>query len=231
MSTRVIADVDEVLTTTRAVRRRLDLERPVPREVVEECLELALQAPMGSNLEHWRFVAVDDPEVKLRIAELYREIWVETVEAPLAGGEAATVTRLSPTTRADEATAARQQRVLDSVKHLVDRLEQVPVLVVVCSVKPLPDEIVGGRASGYYGSIFPAVWSFQLALRSRGLGSVLATALAHRAEQVAKVLELPEDCRVVTLVPVAYTQGLEFGRGSRGPVSDVLAWNGWGERA
>lgn len=230
MSSRVLADVDEVLTTTRAVRRRLDLERPVPRAVVEECLELALQAPMGSNLEHWRFVAVDDPDVKLRIAELYRDIWTETVEAPLESREAATVTRLSPTTRTDPESAARQRRVLDSVKHLVDRLEQVPVLMVVCSVKPIPDEVVGGRASGYYGSIFPAVWSFQLALRSRGLGSVLATALAHRAEEVAEVLGLPDDCRVLTLVPVAYTRGLEFGRGSRGPVADVLAWNDWADR-
>lgn len=227
MSTRVIADVDEVLTTTRAVRRRLDLDRPVPRAVVEECLELALQAPMGSNLEHWRFVAVDDPTVKLQIAELYRDIWTETVETPLATGEAATVTRLSPATRTDLEAADRQVRVLASVKHLVDRLERVPVLVVVCSVKPIPDEVVGGQASGYYGSIFPAVWSFQLALRSRGLGSVLATALAHRAAEVAAVLGLPEGCQVLTLVPVAYTRGLAFGRGARGQVADVLAWNGW----
>lgn len=227
----VVTDIDTVLTSTRAVRRRLDLDRPVPRSVVEECLRLAQQAPMGSNLEHWRFVAVDDPELKERLAALYRDIWLETVERPLAAGEEATTTRLSPSVRDDPTAAGRQAKVLDSVKYLVDRLEQVPVLVVACSVKPVPAEVVGGAASGYYGSIFPMVWSFQLALRSRGLGSVLATALAHRAEEVAQVLCLPEGCRPITLVPVAYTRGLDFRSAARGPVADVLAWNTWEGRS
>ncbi|WP_232676199.1 nitroreductase family protein [Nocardioides sp. R-C-SC26] len=226
----VITDIDQVLTTTRAVRRRLDLDRPVPREVVEECLALAQQAPMGSNLEHWRFVAVDDDVLKERVAALYRDIWHETVVAPLASGEEATTTRLAPSTRPDDATRHRQERVLGSVEHLVHRLERVPVLVVACSVKPLPSEIVGGTASGYYGSIFPAVWSFQLALRSRGLGSVLATALAHRAEEVRDVLGLPAAWRPITLVPVAYTRGLTFAPAARGPLHDVVSWNGSGEQ-
>ena len=227
MSAPTLTDIDAVLTTTRAVRRRLDLDRPVSREVVVECLRLAQQAPMGSNLEHWRVVAVDSPEVKARIAALYRQVWDETVAEPLASGEEATTVRLSPTTRTDPVTAARQQRVLDSVKYLVDRLEHVPVLVVVCSVKPVPPEVVGGAASGYYGSVFPFVWSFQLALRSRGLGSVLATALAHKAREVAEVLGLPEGCLPLTLVPVAHTQGTDFRPAARGPIEDVLAWNHW----
>jgi nitroreductase len=224
---RVIDDVDEVLTTTRAVRRRLDLDRPVPREVVEECLTLAQQAPMGSNLEHWRFLCVDDAEQKERLAAIYRRIWLDTVEAPLAAGEEATTTRLAPSTRTDDVAVARQERVLGSVKHLVDRLERVPVLVVACSVKPVPPGALGGATSGYYGSIFPAVWSFQLALRSRGLGSVLATALAHRADEVADVLGLPDDCVPLTLVPVAYTVGLDFRPAARGPIADVVHWNSW----
>ncbi|MET7397328.1 nitroreductase family protein [Dactylosporangium sp. NPDC005572] len=231
MSTPVIRDIDEVLTTTRAVRNRMDFERPVSRAVVEECLRLAQQAPMGSNLEDWRIVAVDDPALKRRLAELYTEVWHQTVEGPLASGEAATTTRLSPSVRPDPVTQARQTRVLKAVKYLVDHLEQVPVLVVLCSTKPIPQHPVGGTASGYYGSIFPFAWSFQLALRSRGLGSVMATALAHKAGRVQAALGLPDDWRPITLLPVAYTKGLDFRPAARADLSDVAFWNGPTERA
>lgn len=227
----VITDIDEVLTTTRAVRRRMDFTRPVDRAVVEHCLRLAQQAPMGSNLEDWRVVAVDDPALKRRIGALYTEVWHQTVEGPLAGGEAATTTRLSPSVRPDPASQARQTRVLTAVKYLVDHLEEVPVLVVLCSTKPVPQRPVGGTASGYYGSIFPFAWSFQLALRSRGLGSVMATALAHKAKQVQEVLGLPEDWRPITLLPVAYTKGLDFRPAARADLADVTFWNGPTERA
>ncbi|WP_238010501.1 nitroreductase family protein [Dactylosporangium sp. AC04546] len=231
MSTPVIRDIDEVLTTTRAVRNRMDFERPVSRAVVEECLRLAQQAPMGSNLEDWRIVAVDDPALKRRLAELYTDVWHQTVEGPLASGEAATTTRLSPSVRPDPVTQARQTRVLTAVKYLVDHLEQVPVLVVLCSTKPIPRHPVGGTASGYYGSIFPFAWSFQLALRSRGLGSVMATALAHKARKVQGVLGLPDDWRPITLLPVAYTKGLDFRPAARADLSEVAFWNGSTERA
>ncbi|WP_328345984.1 nitroreductase family protein [Micromonospora sp. NBC_00421] len=110
MSSKVITDIDEVLTTTRAVRRRMDLDRPVGRAVIEECLRLAQQAPMGSNLEDWRIVAVDDPTLKRQLSQLYTEIWDATVAQPLAGGEAATTARLSPSVRADPQAQARQHR-------------------------------------------------------------------------------------------------------------------------
>lgn len=231
MSTPVIAGIDEVLTTTRAVRRRLDFSRPVGRDVVEECLRLAQQAPMGSNLEDWRAVAVDDPALKAQLAALYTEVWFQTVEGPLASGEDATTTRLSPDVRPDEVSRDRQQRILNAVKYLVDHLEDVPVLVVLCSTKPLPERPVGGATSGYYGSIFPFAWSFQLALRSRGLGSVMATALAHKATKVQQVLGLPDDWRPITLVPVAYTKGLDFRPAARGDLADIVFWNGAVERA
>jgi len=229
--TAVITDIDQVLTTTRAVRRRMDFTRPVERTVVEECLRLAQQAPMGSNLEDWRIVAVDDPELKRQLGRLYTEVWHQTVEGPLATGEAATTTRLSPDVRPDQVSKDRQERVLRAVKHLVDHLEEVPVLVVLCSTKPIPERPVGGAASGYYGSIFPFAWSFQLALRSRGLGSVMATALAHKARRVQEVLALPEDWRPVTLLPVAYTQGLDFRPAARAELSEVAFWNGATEPA
>jgi nitroreductase len=223
--TKLIADIDEVLTTTRAVRRRLDLDRPVDPALIEECLRLAQQATMGSNQEDWRFVAVTDQAQKERIAELYRDIWVQTVEKPLQERQPATVSRLDPGARGDEAAQRAQERTLASVKYLVDRIEQVPVLVFPCSAKPVPAEILGDRASGYYGSIFPITWSFQLALRSRGLGSVLATAIVYHRAELACILGLPEGCHPVAMVPVAHTKGLDFKPAPRLPVESILHWN------
>lgn len=225
---RVINDIDEVLTTTRSVRRRLDLDRPVEPEVIVECLELAQQATMGSNQEDWRFVAVTDQERKDRIAALYRDVWLQTVEIPLRERRPGTVARLDPGERGDEAAQARQHRILDSVKYLVDRLERVPVLVFACSAKPVPKTPLGDAASGYYGSIVPIAWSFQLALRSRGLGSVLATAIVYHAEELAEVLELPTGTHPITMIPVAYTDTLDFRRAPRRPVTEILRWERWG---
>jgi nitroreductase len=224
---KVIADIDEVLTTTRAVRRRLDFERPVEREVVEECLRLAQQATMGSNQEDWRFVAVTDAAQKERIAQLYRDVWVQTVEKPLRDREAATVARLDPAVREGEGAQRAMARTLASVKYLADNLEHVPVLVFPCSAKPVPAAVLGDRASGYYGSIIPIAWSFQLALRSRGLGSVLATAIVYHAEELARILALPEGCHPIAMIPVAYTKGLDFRPAPRLPLGEILRWERW----
>jgi len=224
---KLIADIDDVLNTTRAVRKRLDFRRKVEREVVEECLLMAQQASVGSNKEDWRFVVVTELEVKSRIAELYRQVWEETVSNPLAAGEAATVARLSPSMRETEEDKQRQIKILEGVKYLVDNLEEVPGILFACSSAPTPRKPMGGSASGYYGSIFPFIWSFQLALRSRGLGSVLATAIAHKAAETAKVLNLPEGCNVVAMIPFAYTQGNDFKRGARGPLGSIVRWEKW----
>lgn len=224
----LIHDVDAVLTTTRAVRYRMDFDRPVESEVIEECLALAQQATMGSNQEDWRFVAVTEPTRKLAIAELYRDIWVQTVERPLADRKSATVARLDPSERADRSAQDRQRRVLASVKYLADNLERVPVLMFVLSAKPVPTHVLGDRASGYYGSIFPIAWSLQLALRSRGLGSVLATAIVYHADRLRGLLELPDGTHPITMIPIGYTKGLDFRPAARGPVSDILRWESWG---
>ena len=225
---KLICDIDEVLTTTRAVRRRLDFDRPVERETIEECLGLAQQATMGSNLEDWRFVAVTEAEPKARIAELYRDVWDQTVEIPLRERRSDTVARLDPGVRTDRAARARQKRVLASVKYLVDNLERVPVLVFPCSAKPVPPTPLGDRASGYYGSIIPIAWSFQLALRSRGLGSVHATAIVYHAQPLAQILELPEGTHPILMIPVAYTDNLEFKVAPRRPLEEILRWERWG---
>jgi nitroreductase len=223
----VITDVDEVLTTTRTVRFRMDFERPVEREVIEECLEIAQQATVGSNQEHWRFIAVSAPETKHRIAELYRDVWVQTVEQPLREGDPATLARLDPEVRDGDDAQRRQARTLRGVKYLADHLERVPVLVFGCSVAPPPPTPLGKEASGYYGSIFPAIWSFQLALRSRGLGSVMATAAVFHAEAIAEILGLPEECALISMVPVAYTKGVDFRRGARQPLQRIVCWERW----
>jgi len=228
---KVISDIDEVLTTTRSVRRKLDFERPVEPEVIQECLQLAQQATMGSNQEDWRFVAVTDKGQKAAIGEIYRDTWLQTVEIPLRDRRPATVARLDPGEREGEAARARQQRILASVKYLVDNIEHVPVLVFACSAKPVPPTVLGDAASGYYGSIIPITWSFQLALRSRGLGSVLATAIVFHAERLSEILELPEGTHPITMVPVAYTKTLDFKRAPRRPVSEILRWERWGTDA
>ncbi len=225
---KLIPDIDEVLTTTRAVRRRLDFDRPVERETVEECLRLAQQATMGSNLEDWRFVAVTEAKRKAQMAELYRDVWDQTVEIPLRERRSDTVARLDPEVRGDPAGQARQKRVLASVKYLVDNLERVPVLVFPCSAKPVPTTPLGDRASGYYGSIIPIAWSFQLALRSRGLGSVHATAIVYHAQPLAEILELPEGTHPILMIPVAYTDNLDFKPAPRRPLQEILRWERWG---
>lgn len=125
---------------------------------------------------------------------------------------------------------ARQQRVLDSVKYLVDNLERVPVLMFVLSAKPVPSRVLGDRASGYYGSIFPIAWSLQLALRSRGLGSVLATAIVYHAERLSELLALPEGTHPITMIPIAYTRGLDFRPAARRPLGGDPSLGALGSR-
>lgn len=225
--TRFITDIDEVLTTTRSVRFRMDFNREVEDDILVECLEIAQQATVGSNQEHWKIVLIRDISQKAKIAELYRRVWNETVRIPLEKGEAATVNRLSPSARAGSEEQRRQSRILDGVKYLVDRLEQVPVLMMACSSAPPPRSPLGGAASGYYGSIIPFVWSFQLALRSRGMGSVLATAVAHKATEIREILALPDGCVPITMVPIGYTKGLEFKKGARRPIKEIYRWDYW----
>lgn len=205
-----IAMTDELLSTTRAVRKRLDLDRPVPREVIMECLELAVQAPTASNSQNWRWVVVDDPGKKAALADLYRTG---------AMGYFARAGR--------EDADAQTARVYDSATWLAQNLEKVPVFVIPClEGRPTPETPLMAVGS-MYGSIFPAVWSFQLALRARGLGSALTTLhLLHEAE-AAKLLGIPDDVLQVALLPVAYTKGTDFKRAERPPVSTITHWNAW----
>ncbi len=208
-----IAMTDELLATTRAVRKRLDLTRPVPRAVIEECLELAVQAPTGSNSQSWRWVVVDDADKRRRLADLYRK----SADAYLsqAGAEA------------EKRGDAQTSRVFDSAVYLAEHLHEVPVHLIPCVQGRPPKETPAAMMAGLYGSIFPAIWSFQLALRARGLGSALTTLHLVHEREAAQVLGLPDDILQVALLPVAYTLGTDFKRANRPPVSTITHWNGW----
>jgi nitroreductase len=200
--------VDHLLSTTRSVRRRLDLTRPVPRDVVIDCLRLAIQAPTGSNMQRWRWLVVTDPDVRAAIADLYRNP---------PGARDGAAARAEP--RAD--VSPQQQRVMDSARYLSEHLHEVPAHVVPCT------EDAGG-AAGWAPSIYPAVWSFQLALRSRGLGSVITTGHLFRKDEAAALLGVPDGFVQACLVPVAYFTGDDFKPAVRRPVEELTYWDHWG---
>jgi len=218
-----VRDVDEVLTTTRAVRRRLDLERPVPREVLEVCLDIAQQAPIAENAEHCRFVVVDDPELRVEMAAVYRRAVEQFVLEPMRRRSEERKQRGEPSRELPD----QMRRIMASAYHLVEHLHEVPVLVLAGSDDRPPREPLGAHASGFWGSVYPTVWSLQLALRSRGLGSSLTCIHLHLADEMAAVLSLPESFHQVALLPVAYTQGLDFKPAPRLPREEVTHWNGW----
>lgn len=204
-----LKNADLLLTTTRAVRRRLDLDRPVEREVLLDCVRVAQQAPTGSNAQGWSFVIVTDPERRARLAELYRQV-------------AGTYFEQARKSADSEQTA----RVYSSAQYLADVLDRVPVHVIPCLSGRL-DNLENGMAAGLYGSIFPAVWNFQLALRARGLGSVLTTLHLFRAREAAGLLGIPEDVTQVALLPVAYYTGDRFSPADRPPPETITHWDGW----
>jgi nitroreductase len=201
---------DHLLSTTRAVRKRLDLDRPVEREVLIDCLRLAIQAPTGSNSQGWRWMVVTDAGKRADLARLYR-----------SGGEA----YLRAANRNAEPVTGQQARVAESALHLLEVIDRVPVLVIPCIEGRINDV---RRAAGFFGSIHPAIWSFQLALRSRGLGSAWTTFhLAHEHE-AADLLGIPyDDVTQAAMLPVAYTVGTDFRPAKRRPVEEITYWDTW----
>lgn len=200
---------DYLLGTTRSVRKRLDLARPVEPEVVLECLRLAVQAPTASNAQLWRWVVVTDPAKRSALAELYREAGRDYLLR-----------------KAESELEGQTKRVYHSALYLADHLHEVPVYVIPCLVGRVDGEN-NERAAGFYGSIIPAAWSFMLALRSRGLGSAWTTLHLSKEREAAALLGIPADVTQVALLPVAYTVGTEFKPAARPPVEGITFWNGW----
>ncbi len=213
-----LASVDHVLRTTRSVRKRLDLTRAVPPALLEECLDIALQAPTGSNAQGWHFVFVTDAEKRRALAELYRKAFQVYAASPDR-----------PDYAADDPRAAQMPRVLDSATYLSEHLAEVPVHLVPCIEGRVENLPVIAQAS-VYGSILPAVWSFMLAARARGLGSAWTTLHLIHEKEAAEILGVPEGVTQVALLPVAYFKGEDFKPAKRLPLASVTHWNAWGTR-
>ncbi len=212
---------DQLLTTTRAVRKRLDFDRPVEMDVLKECLEIALQAPSGSNMQSWQFIFVTDEEKRKALADLYRQGWEIYKQMP---GSAYEINRETPE------SSANQDKVVSSAEYLVENIHRVPVFLIPC-VYGRPESL-GERANiidaSVYGSICPAVWSFMLAARARGIGTSWTTVHLMFEEQAAQILGIPyEQVLQICLVPIGYTIGTEFKPGPRRPLESVLHVNEW----
>jgi nitroreductase len=206
-----IATVDELLTTTRSVRKRLDLTRPISRDVILECIRLAMQAPTASNAQDWRWLVITDADKRAAIADIYGSIGAEYLAHAAAN-----------------ASDPQTQRVYRSAAGLTKTLAQVPVHVIPCLTGPI-DETNRLVAASAWASIIPAGWSFLLALRSRGLGSVWTTMHLAKEREVAELLGIPDTATQAALFPVAYTIGTDFRPAARPPAESITYWDSWGE--
>jgi nitroreductase len=215
--------VDQLLTTTLSVRRRLDLSRPVEPHVITECLRLATHAPNASNTQLWRWIVVTDAEKRSQIAAHYREAF-DRYARPGASGP--------PSENApdhDQTADPSMERVFRSAQHLAENLHRVPVHIIPCYLEQPNLEAGNVALATMYGSIVQAVWSLQLALRSRGLGSAWTTLHLWHEREIASLLGIPDGVTQIALLPVAYTLGTAFRPASRRPVEEVTHWNEWSE--
>ena len=204
---------DELLTTTRSVRKRLDLTRPVPLEEVKECLEIALQAPNGGMREGWHWIVVTDPQVRAQIGEFYRRSTLSYLSNAAARGGSA----------GSEVMA----RVTSSTAHLAEHMGEVPVHVIPCITTPAAALRAGESQAGLWGSLLPAAWSYMLACRARGLGTAWTTLHLRYETEIASLLGLPDDIRQGALIPTAYYTGDTFRPAARRPLTDVLHVDRW----
>lgn len=211
---------DEVLTTTRSVRLRLDFDRPIEPEVITECLEIALQAPTASNSQQWQWVVVTDPDKIRAIAELYERGF-----------------KILRDTRADEpprwqggdSRAEQEEKVSRSATYLAAEMHRCPAMLLACISGRVEDAGPMAQAATY-GSIIPGAWSFMLAARARGLGMAWTTIHLRYEEETAALLGIPNDVTQAVLFPMAYFTGETFKPAPRVPLEEVVHWNEWGRR-
>jgi nitroreductase len=204
-------EAEHVLSTTRSVRKRLDLDRDLPDEPVMDCLRIAQQAPTASNSQGWHFVLVRDPAKRGRLASIFRQAQADHL---------AEMPAFAPPS--DPQTA----RVYESAAHLADVMHRVPLLVLPC-IEGRPEELAHTYAAALYGSIYPAVWSFMLALRARGIGSSWTSIHLRREREAAELLGIPDGVTQVALLPVAYFTGDDFRPAARPPVETITHVDGW----
>ena len=218
--------VDRLLTTTRSVRKRLDFSRPVEREVVDRCLQLALQAPTGSNAQRWRWVVVSDEGMRGALGEIYARAFREYLNMGASGAAAGGIHS------GDDEGAKKlsehlvaQAKMMKSVEYLIDHIHKAPILVIPCALGRVQQDASPSWISSHFGSIYPAVWNLQLALRSRGLGTCITTAHLGYEEEAAELLNIPfERITQVCMLPIAYYTGETFRAAKRRPMEEVVFW-------
>jgi nitroreductase len=206
---------DELLTTTRSVRKRLDFTRPVPLDLVHECLEIALQAPSGSNRQTWHWVVITDENLRRVIGDYYRQAVASYLTS---SGSAAALFADDPE------RSAVQQRVGDSVAYLGEHMGEAPVLVIPCITAR---RLAPGSQAGLWGSLLPAAWSYMLAARARGLGTAWTTLHLRYEKEISDLVGMPADVRQGALIPTAYYTGDTFMPAPRQPLDSVLHIDGW----
>lgn len=216
---------DELLSTTRAVRKRLDFDRPVEDSVLLECLELATQAPSASNSQGWQFVVVTDKEKKAKIGELYAQAFEIYRGFPMA------IHHLHSDS-SDDALKSSQKRSTDSAEYLAQNMARVPAMLIPCLTgRTDTPETAGmgvlGQAS-QLGSIMPATWNFMLAARARGLGTAWTTLHLMHEKEIAELIGIPYDeIMQIALIAIGYTKGTEFKKAYRPPVETITHFNTW----
>ncbi len=209
--------IDEVLSTTRSVRKRLDFDRPVEREIVEECLNLALQTPTGGNNQGWHWIVVEDAAKRKALADIYKANF--KIYASMPGRKFAE----------GDPRVEQMPKVRDSAMYLADEFYRAPMMLIPC-IEGRLENIDAAMGAGAWGSLLPGVWSFMLALRSRGLGSAWTTIhlILEGEKKAAEILGIPYD-KITQggLFPIAYTIGTDFKPAKRLPLEKVLHWDKW----
>jgi nitroreductase len=220
-----LASVDHILKTTRSVRRRLDFERAVPPGLIEEALDIALQAPTGGNTQTWRFLVITDATLRAQIADYYRK----GGEVYVAGKTGLSRTGVYMLREYDASDPRQQQRgaMLESGGYLMENLHRAPVFIIPCIEGRFEQEDVFTQAS-MWGSILPATWSLMLALRARRVASAWTTLHLYYEREVSALLGIPADVTQAALLPVAWLTGGDLKPVRRLPVGEVTYWNRWG---
>jgi nitroreductase len=212
-----LATVDRILTTTRSVRKRLDYSRPVAPELIQECIDIAIQAPTGSNQQGWSFMVVTDTAKKKALADLYRKGFELYAQMPREERPQ------------EDLRTSQMPRVIDSAVYLAQTMEQAPVFLIPCIESRFEAQPQFVQAS-MYGSILPAVWSFMLAARARGLGSAWTTIHLMFEQEAANLLGIPPTITQAALLPVAYFSGDDFKPAKRIPSREITYWDTWGKK-
>jgi len=214
---------DELLTTTRSVRKRLDFSRPVEPELLRECLEIAVQAPTGGNRQHWHFIVVTDRQQIQALGKIYQKGWAISLQQQTSIAAAMQSKRMTPD------RIATLARIADSANYLAEHMHEVPAMLIPCGYgRADVDRQPTSAQAGWWGSLLPAAWSFMLAARARGLGTCWTTIHLYYEQEAAEVLGIPyENVVQAALIPIAYTLGTEFKPGARIPLESILHWDKW----